>query len=131
MNTKKIMMSSAMFLAVFGIILTFNPDVLLNYLNISLNKFSLLFTQILGALYFAFGMLNWMSKGSIIGGIYNRPIAISNFSHFSIVAIAFLKEVLFSSDSLLLVWIFTIFYSIYALFFGFILFYNPVSPSKN
>jgi len=30
--------------------------------------------QIIGSFYFAFAILNWMSKGSIIGGIYNRPI---------------------------------------------------------
>ncbi|MFZ2285312.1 MAG: hypothetical protein WAV86_15705 [Lutibacter sp.] len=130
MNTKKIMMSSAIFLGVFGITLTFIPDLMLNYLDIIPNKFSILFTQTLGALYFAFGLLNWMSKGSIIGGIYNRPIAISNFSHFFIVGIAFLKELLFNFNSLVVVWIFGIFYAVYGLLFGLILFYNPVNSAK-
>ncbi len=31
----------------------------------------LIILQILGALYFSYGVLNWLAKGSIIGGIYN------------------------------------------------------------
>ena len=45
--------------------------------------------QIIGSLYFALAILNWMSKGSFIGGIYNRPIAIANLTHFVIAGLAF------------------------------------------
>ncbi len=32
-------------------------------------------------------MMNWMAKGSRVGGIYSRPIAIGNIVHFAIGAI--------------------------------------------
>ena len=40
-----------------------------------------------------FGILNWMAKGTLIGGIYNRPIAIGNLMHFGVGAIALVKVV--------------------------------------
>ena len=36
-------------------------------------------------------MLNWMAKGTLIGGIYNKPIAIGNFTHFTIGGLALIK----------------------------------------
>jgi len=32
-------------------------------------------------------MTNWMVKGSRVGGIYNRPIAVGNLLHFAVGAI--------------------------------------------
>jgi len=29
-----------------------------------------------------FSILNWMSKASLIGGIYNKPLLIGNLLHF-------------------------------------------------
>jgi hypothetical protein len=50
--------------------------------------------QLAGALYLGFAMLNWMSQGSVMGGIYGRPVAIGNLAHFTIGALALLKLVL-------------------------------------
>tara|TARA_R110000850_G_scaffold18873_9_gene57913 strand:+ start:969 stop:1307 length:339 start_codon:yes stop_codon:yes gene_type:complete len=63
------------------ITLTFFPDLILGSLNLIPNQIIVFLLQILGALYFGFGMLNWMNKGRPIGGIYNRPVAIANLSH--------------------------------------------------
>ena len=76
MNTKSLMTLSAIILALIGISLNFFPKEILDYLELSVSDTLELLIQIIGSLYFAFAMLNWMSKGSIIGGIYNRPIAI-------------------------------------------------------
>ena len=44
------------------------------------------------ALFLSFiGILNWMAKGMLIGGIYNRPIAIENLMDFGIGTIALVK----------------------------------------
>ena len=74
-----------------GINLTFAPDLMLNFLNLEANQTTIFLLQIVGALYFGFGMLNWMNKGRPIGGIHNRPVAIANLSHFMIAGLALLK----------------------------------------
>lgn len=62
MNTKLLLWVSSILLGLVGIVLTFLPEELLNYLGLEINRTVLLFVQILGAFYFAFGMLNWMAK---------------------------------------------------------------------
>ena len=74
MNTKSLMTLSAMILALIGISLIFLPKEILGYFELSISDTLELIMQIIGSFYFAFAILNWMSKGSIIGGIYNRPI---------------------------------------------------------
>ena len=74
MNTKSLMTLSAMILALIGISIIFLPKEILEYLELSVSDTLELLMQIIGSFYFAFAILNWMSKGSIIGGIYNRPI---------------------------------------------------------
>jgi hypothetical protein len=91
MNTKVVMTVSAIFLALAGISLTFFPKEIAIYIGLDPAKPSQLVIQILGALYFGFAMLNWMAKGSIIGGIYNKPLVIANLSHFLIGGLALIK----------------------------------------
>ena len=93
MNTKILMTISALFLAAIGILLSFLPAETADYFKIESNAVTILFLKIMSALYLGFGILNWMAKGSLIGGIYNRPIAIGNFMHFGVGAIALIKVV--------------------------------------
>lgn len=126
MNTKLIMGASAIFLGSVGIFITFAPEAILGYLGLEMNNTSYLFAQILGALYFAFGMLNWMSKASLMGGIYNRPIAVANFSHFFIAGLALAKGIASNSNLPSSIWAIGIIYFIFALSFGLILFKHPI-----
>jgi hypothetical protein len=73
-------------------------------------------------------MLNWMAKGSIIGGIYNRPIAIANFTHFVMGTLVLLKAL----DSALPWWLWALagFYSIFAVLFAFLLFRHPANHKR-
>lgn len=127
MNTKLIMTLSAVFLYSFGILFTFAPDVILAYLKLEPILLTEFLLQIVGALYFGFGMLNWMNKGRPIGGIYNRPVATANLSHFMIAGLALLKGL--SSNVYLptAVWIVGIIYIVFAIAFGTILFRHPIS----
>jgi len=93
MNTKILMIASALFLAVIGIMLSFLPNETVDYFNIESNFITILFLKMLSALYLGFGILNWMAKGTLIGGIYNKPIAIANLMHFGVGAIALFKAV--------------------------------------
>ena len=125
MNTKIIMTSSALVLGISGLVLTFMPDELLLYLKLPLEKNIELLLQILGALYFAFGMTNWMSKDTLIGGIYNRPIAIGNMTHFIMVAIASFKLLVSGSEYPDFLWVLSGIYGLFAVLFGLILFKTP------
>ena len=124
MNTKILMSVSALIMGVTGILLSFMPHEALNYLNGSTGStMDPLFIQLLGALYFAFGMVNWMAKGSLIGGIYARPIAIGNLTHFMIGALALLKAYNSASPVLLGA---TVIYVALAILFGIVFFRHPV-----
>lgn len=130
MNTKIVMTASAIILGITGIIFTFMPLELLRYINFETSKSVQVLIQILGALYFSFAMLNWMTKTTTIGGIYNRPIAVANFTHFTIAGLALIKG-LFSSPGLQnTAWIIAIIYSVFALSFGIILFRHPLSETN-
>ena len=75
-------------------------------------------------------MLNWMSKGSIIGGIYNRPISIANLTHFVIAAFALVRGILSNPSLSYMIWLITIMYSIFAILFGIMAFNHPLSRDK-
>ena len=124
------MTSSAVILWAAGIILSFVPDLVLTYFSIDISPISLLFIQIIGALYFGFGMLNWMSKGGLIGGIYNRPIAVANLSHFMIAGFTLIKSLSSHPDSPPVLWGIGIIYCIFGVSFGIILFRHPIADKK-
>ena len=128
MNTKLIMGSSAFFLALIGIGFSFFGAESAVFTGTGLSSTLQLILQILGALYFAFAMLNWMAKGSAIGGIYNRPIAIANFAHFFIGGLALLKAVIANPGLSYGIWVFAFIYALFAGLFGYLLFFrNPVT----
>ncbi|MDB5135859.1 MAG: rane protein [Mucilaginibacter sp.] len=129
MNTKLLMILSALFMAAIGISLTFLPNEIANSTGIGPSKTLQLVLQISGALYFAFAMLNWMAKGSIIGGIYNKPIATANFTHFVIGALALIKTLLNDHSLPYPIWVLAGVYSIFAVVFGVVFFGDPVSNS--
>ena len=82
-NTKILMTVSAIFLVIVGILLSFLPQETLHLLGKEDDMSFIL--QLCGALLFGFGMLNWMVKGSLIGGIYNKGIVVANFAHYLLV----------------------------------------------
>ena len=128
MNTKLLMSISAIILGIVAIVLSFFPQEISNYAGFGTTD--LIVLQILGALYFGFAILNWTAKANLIGGIYSRPVAIGNFAHFMIGALALVK-LSFSSATLPYIWIAAIIYSIFAVLFGYIFFTNPVAKNKS
>ena len=78
--------------------------------------------QLLGALYFAFAMVNWTAKGAAIGGIYNKPVAIGNFTHFTIGGLALVKDITAQVNVHPIFWVLAILYTILAVSFGIIFF---------
>ena len=119
------MTSSALFLAVVGGLLSFLPNEIVDYLNIEPNIITILFLKILSALYLGFGILNWMAKGTVIGGIYNRPIAIGNLMHFGVGAIALVKVVSNIQTHSEIIISLTVVYVIFAILFAYVFKTNP------
>ena len=120
-----------MILALIGISLIFLPNEILDYLELSVSETLQLLMQIIGSLYFALAILNWMSKGSIIGGIYNRPIAMANLTHFVIAGLALIKGILANPSLSYVIWSIAIIYSMFAIFFGIVAFRHPVSENNH
>jgi hypothetical protein len=120
---------SSLFLGIMGITFSFLPEEIMNYLNVEPNPITILLLQILSALYLGFGILNWMAKGSIIGGIYNRPIAIGNLMHFGVGAIALIKIISRIQIHSEVIIVLTVSYVILALSFAYVFFNNPSKVS--
>ncbi|MHA7060270.1 hypothetical protein ACWGOQ_0023815 [Aquimarina sp. M1] len=130
MNTKILMTSSALFLAIIGILLSFLPNEIVEYLNVESNIISILFLKIMSALYLGFGILNWMAKGTLIGGIYNRPIAIGNLMHFGVGAIALVKIASIIQTHSEIIVSLTAVYVIFAILFAYVFRTNPTKTEK-
>ena len=128
MNTKLLMTASAFIMGVLAIIATFLPNEILQALGQTSTATLILMMQITGALYFGFAIMNWMAKTVLVGGIYARPLAMGNFSHFLIAGLALIKFVINNSVSPYL-WAIAIVYLIFAVLFGIILFKSPVKSS--
>lgn len=125
MNTKLLMTASVIILGIIGLSLSFIPIEITEYLNLETNIISTLSFQLLGALYLGFAMMNWMAKGSIIGGIYNRPITIGNFMHFGVGALALVKLVSSIELNQEIYISLTVIYVIFALSFAYVFRTNP------
>ncbi|HEY0371702.1 MAG TPA: hypothetical protein VGD79_06850 [Thermoanaerobaculia bacterium] len=123
MNTKLVLSASAVVLGIAGIAASFMPHELLRAAGIAPAAPMPLLVQLLGALWFAFAMVNWTARGSLIGGIYNRPIAIGNLTHFVIGAFALGKD-----GTLMPV---AIVYALFAIAFAMVFFRSPVSGAAS
>ena len=125
MKTKLLMTSSALFCGIIGILLSFLPNEIAEYLSVESTIITILFLQILGALYLGFGILNWTAKGTLIGGIYNRPIALGNLMHFVVGAITLVKVISNIQTHTEIIIFLTVFYVIFALLFAYVFKTNP------
>jgi len=124
-NTKWIMSTSAMVMGIVGIVLSFMPQEILNYLgSTNATGIEVVILQVMGALYFAFAMTNWTAKANLIGGIYGRPIAIGNLCHFTMAALALIKVFFRTHQTILLVPVAV--YVIFAIAYAWIFFTHPL-----
>lgn len=125
MNTKLIMTVAAVFLAAMGFALSFAADEIIKVLGGTPTETQMLCLQLLGAMYYAFALLNWMAKGAIIGGIYNRPVAIGNFTHFVMGSIVLTRAVLINDTMPASIAVLAGLYVVLAVLFAFITFRHP------
>lgn len=91
MHTRLLMSTSAALLGIAGVAFTFMPDEIAARAGAGGSGIARLL-QLMGALYFALAILNWMARGNLLGGIYSRPIVLGNFFYFAVAAITLMKE---------------------------------------
>ena len=127
MTTRVLLTMSAVFLAILGVGATFLPQEILAYLGAPQQDVLPVLVQLLGAHSLAFALLNWMAKNSLIGGVYNRPVAMGNLGHFGIGTIVLLKGAV-GGDMPGSIWIVCGGHALFAGWFGTITFFG--SPVK-
>jgi len=125
MNSKLILTSSAVMLAIVGILLVFAPAEILAALDLIPEAIPQVYLQITGSLYFGFAMLNWMIRGGLVGGIYHKPATVANFAHFSIAALSLVKIIFRHPDLPFIFWLLTVLYVLFAIAFGILLNRHP------
>jgi Fe2+ transport system protein B len=130
MNTRLVMASSAITLALLGVAGSFLPQEILAALHQPAAGPLPLVVQLLAALYLAFGMLNWTAKDSLIGGIYNRPVALGNLVHFMVGALALAKGVTAGQRDTVIVAL-AVFYVLFAIGFAAVFFTSPVKGAAS
>ena len=121
MNTRVLMGGSAVIMALLGVAASFGPEELLTAAGVGAPEGLKLLVQVMGALYLGFAVLNWMSKDSVIGGIYARPTTMANFLHFFSGGMAILK-VASREPGQAAFWALAIVYGVFAVGFGLVAF---------
>jgi hypothetical protein len=130
MKTRWLMQASALSMALAGLAASFLPQELLGYAGQPADAVAQVAVQIAGALYLGFAMLNWMARANLIGGIYSRPVAVGNFSHFAIAAIALVKAAMAAQGQLTIVAA-AVVYGIFAVLFARVVFFHPAHDKSN
>ena len=128
MNTKILMMLSAVFLALLGLLTSYWPDKVLETHGTVPDNATLLLIQMMGALYLGFAILNWTARGVLIGGIYARPLALGNFLHFAMVGVMLAKAAF--THGVVQLATSAVVFSGFAIWFGIVLFTSPVKAPQ-
>ena len=121
MKTRALMAASAVFLGIVGIATLFAPDEILRAANVPSSPLLPPLVQLCAALLLGFAMTNWMVKGSRVGGIYNRPIAVGNLLHFAVGAITLDRFALRGHEAWPVI-AFAAIYTLFAVGFGLVVF---------
>jgi hypothetical protein len=128
-NTRYLMTASALAMGAAGFAGSFLPDEILRAMEGPAGGLMPTIVQLLGALWLAGAMTNWTSRGNAIGGIYGRPLAVGNVTHFAIGAIT-LGKLAIAGGAPMTVLVGALVYAIFAIAFAAVMFSaGPVSGS--
>lgn len=116
------MLASSLFLGIVGLSASFAPQELLAFLGTPATGPMPVLVQVMGALYFAFALVNWTAKDNIIGGVYSRPVSLGNFAHFFIGALALVKGGQISGVGNRAMLVLLVIYAVFATLFGWLVF---------
>lgn len=80
--------------------------------------------QLLGAALLGFAAMNWIARGSVLGGIYGRAVIAGNQTHLTVGAILLVKGGMENTTSHPLHWIIAGFYVAAAAYFVYLTFFS-------
>ena len=124
MNTKLLMRASAIYLAFLGMAASFLPQEIIAYSGAQVTQVTVLIVQVAGALFLAFAILNWTAQANLIGGIYSKPVALGNITHFTVVFIVLIKSIS-AGERAIPVLVGCACYALFAAAFTLVLFVHP------
>ena len=123
-KTKWLLSSSAVVMGFLGLAGTFLPEEISKILGIDPSPVTLILLQIIGGLYLGFAMLNWFTRSSLIGGIYNKPVVLGNLIHCLVVFFALIRHL--AEDFHFIFVILTLVYLGFAIWFTLVMRSNPL-----
>lgn len=129
MNTRILLTGSAVAMAVAGVILSFAPEEVMQAADLPNAQLILFILQCAGGLYLGFAIVNWMSRGALMGGIYARPLAMGNFLHFFVGAMALMKQIGSVEQYPYVVYGCAVLYAVFAACFGVVIFTHPLKEA--
>lgn len=87
------MTGSAAYLGLIGLGAALFPEAVLRHFGYPAEGIGIVLVKLVGGLCLGFAVLDWMTRGNLIGGIYSRPVAVGNFAHFRAAGIVLLQHV--------------------------------------
>jgi hypothetical protein len=114
--------SSALCAAAFGTLLLFAPQEVSEALTPGRGDSPLI--PLLGAALLGFGAMNWIARGSILGGIYGRAVVAGNQTHLTIGGLLLAKQGVGIGATNPAFWVLTGLYVFGAAFFGYLTFFS-------
>jgi drug/metabolite transporter (DMT)-like permease len=123
------MRASALSLGLMGIAASFLPKDILSAVGAPSLPILTAGIQLLGAAQMGLAMLNWMAQANLLGGIYSRPVAVCNLTHYAIAFLALAKAVSFAEFNIPIA-ILTVYYVVFAALFGLVLQTHPAKLTK-
>jgi hypothetical protein len=128
MNTRLLMSASAAALLVVGLAAEFLPEEILLRSGVAApGQIGPLLVQLLGAFALSAAMLNWMGRENLIGGIYSRPVAVTNAVQFTTGALALAKGIQAGARDPILIALCAV-WAVFAAAFLLVLFRHPAPP---
>jgi len=85
------MITSGLVNGTAGIVLTFIPEELLFWTDGYAGEAAILMVSMMGVAMLGIGILNYMGKNAVYGGIYGKPILICNLIYHSVTALNLIK----------------------------------------
>ena len=91
--TRTLQTLSMAVLGASGIVALFAPEVFLGAISMA-NVVPHWPVQLLAAAWLALAIFNWTTRGFTLGGIYGRPVVLTNFTFYFVAALSSLRPLL-------------------------------------
>jgi hypothetical protein len=116
------MTASAVCFAAIGILLLFAAEEVSALLGLETSNHSL--HELLGAALLGFAAMDWIARGSALGGIYGRAVVAGNQTHLTVGAILLVKRGVENTSSHPVYWTIAGFYVLGAAYFAYFTFFS-------